>query len=55
MEKEECQRIVKEFDYKFYGKRLKVEPGQVFACLFGGIKADSMVLKTGMQRMKYSN
>ncbi|KAL4447117.1 hypothetical protein ABPG74_013969 [Tetrahymena malaccensis] len=50
MEEEELMRIIREFDYKNYRKRMGVACSVVLCALFGCYKADKELIRHGMTR-----
>jgi len=50
MEEEELMRIIREFDYKNYRKRMGVPCSTVLCALFGCYKADKELIRHGMTR-----
>ncbi|CAD8142669.1 unnamed protein product [Paramecium octaurelia] len=52
-EDEQVIRIVKEFDYKNYGKRFSIDPITVISCLVGGARCDREIVKYGMKKIHY--
>jgi len=50
MEEEELMRIIREFDYKNYRKRMGIPCSTVLCALFGCYKADKELIRHGMTR-----
>ena len=50
MEEDELMRIIKEYDYKNYKKRMGVPCSIVLCSLFGCYKADRELIRNGMTR-----
>ncbi|CAD8044038.1 unnamed protein product [Paramecium primaurelia] len=53
LEDEQVIRIVKEFDYKNYGKRFNIDPITVISCLVGGARCDREIVKYGIKKIHY--
>jgi hypothetical protein len=49
----ELSRIVKEFDFKQYGRKFNIDPATVLSTLFGGSRADKEIIKNGMAKINY--
>ena len=52
-EEEELVRIIREFDFKSYGRRYHIDPPTVFSTMFGGASADREIIKNGMQKRNF--
>ena len=46
----ECQRIIKEFDFRQYGQKYKTDSPTVLGCLFGAHYADKLIIRFGLMR-----
>ena len=46
----ECQRIIKEFDFKSYATKYKTDSPTVLGALFGAPYADKLIIRYGLLR-----
>jgi hypothetical protein len=45
--------MIREFDFKSYGKRYNIDPSTVLSVMFGGARADRELIKNGMQKRSF--